>query len=72
MSTRHFEFVGGSSAKFWEVRTSGADVTVRWGRLGTDGQSQTKTFADATAAIKQAEKQINQKLAKGYCETAVA
>jgi hypothetical protein len=42
------------------------------GRLGTDGQPQTKKFADTAAATKHAEKLIDQKLAKGYSETAVA
>src|SRR5687767_1175626 len=50
---RHFEFVGGKSSKFWEVSQSGNEMTTRWGRIGTDGQSKTKTFADAAAAAKQ-------------------
>ena len=45
--TRRFEFVGGTSAKFWEItrcweRRHGA---VR--SLGTDGQMQTKSFAQS-------------------------
>jgi DNA ligase-1 len=70
--TRRFEFVSGSSSKFWEITTKGAETVVRWGRLGTDGQSQTKTYPDAASANKQAEKLIAEKLGKGYCETAVA
>jgi predicted DNA-binding WGR domain protein len=69
MSKRYFEFVGGTSAKFWELDASGRHVTVRFGRLGTEGQQQTKEFADAAAATKHAEKLIGQKLAKGYRET---
>lgn len=72
MATRRFEFVGGNSAKFWEVSTSGADVTVRFGRLGTNGQTQTKKLPDAASASEHAEKQISQKLAKGYRETTAA
>jgi len=67
--TRRFEFVEGSSAKFWQITVNGAETIVCWGRLGTDGQSQTKTYPDATAATKEAEKQIKQKLTKGYSET---
>jgi predicted DNA-binding WGR domain protein len=67
---RYFEFVGGNSAKFWEIGTSGNEVTVRFGRIGTEGQTQVKTLADAAAATKHAEKLIAQKLAKGYQETA--
>ena len=65
---RRFEFVGGNSAKFWEIRVAGDEVTVRYGRLGTDGQSQTKTLPDAAAATKHAEKLIAQKTGKGYQE----
>ena len=41
---RRFEFVGGTSAKFWEISHAGAAVTVRFGRLDTNGQSQTKNL----------------------------
>lgn len=68
---RHFEFVGGSSAKFWELNTSGTTVTVRYGRLGTDGQVQIKSFDDAAQAQKHVDSLIAQKLGKGYRETAV-
>ena len=38
--------VEGSAAKFWEVGVSGPTLTVRFGRLGTQGQSKDKTCAD--------------------------
>ena len=66
---RYFEFVGGTSAKFWECRIKGSEVTVRFGRIGTGGQTQVKTLADAAAATKHAEKLITAKIAKGYQET---
>jgi DNA ligase-1 len=69
---RRFEFVEGSSAKFWEVSVAGVDVTVNWGRLGTGGQSQTKTFDTAEAATKHATKLIGEKTKKGYQEVANA
>ena len=65
---RYFEFVGGSSAKFWEAAVGGNTVTVRFGRIGTDGQTQVKTLADADAAAKHVEKLITEKMAKGYLE----
>jgi predicted DNA-binding WGR domain protein len=68
--TRRFEFVGGGSAKYWEATVSGYDVTVHYGRLGSDGQSLTKTFPDQAAAQKHAEKLIQEKCKKGYCEVA--
>ena len=61
---RYFEFVEGNSAKFWEI-AQGNDVTVRFGRIGTDGQTQTKTLADAAAATKHAEKLIWRKDQEG-------
>jgi len=67
---RYFEFVEGSSAKFWEISQSGKDVTVRFGRIGTNGQTQTKTLADAAAATKHAEKLVGEKVKKGYQEIA--
>ncbi len=69
--TRRFEFVGGNSAKFWQVTVAGASVTVRFGRLGTDGQTQTKEFPRAEAACGHAERVIAQKAAKGYQEVSV-
>lgn len=65
---RYFEFVGGSSTKFWECGINGNEVTVRFGRIGTEGQMQTKTLPDADAAAHHAEKLIASKTAKGYLE----
>jgi predicted DNA-binding WGR domain protein len=67
-STRRFEFVSGPSRKFWEISTSGNSFTVRFGRLGTSGQSQTKSFKDDAGARREAESLIAQKLKKGYVE----
>jgi DNA ligase-1 len=66
---RYFEFVDDKSSKFWEIAQNGADVTVRFGRIGTNGQTQTKSFADADAATKHAEKLVQEKTGKGYKET---
>ena len=46
----------------------GGDVTVRYGRIGTNGQTQSKSFADEAAAEKHADKLIAEKTAKGYVE----
>jgi predicted DNA-binding WGR domain protein len=69
---RRFEFVAGSSAKFYEVAVAGNEVSVTFGRIGTNGQTQTKQFDRPAEARKHAEKQIAQKLAKGYVEQRVA
>jgi predicted DNA-binding WGR domain protein len=66
--TRRFEFIAGSSYKFWEVHVHQKEVTVRFGRIGTAGQTQTKTFLDPATAAKHAEKLIREKTAKGYQE----
>ena len=66
--TRHFEFVEGTSSKFWEVTVNDNAVTVRYGRIGTDGQTQTKWFGDSASAQKHAEKLIGEKTRKGYQE----
>jgi predicted DNA-binding WGR domain protein len=69
---RRFEFVGGNSAKFWEVTVTRATVTICYGRLGSNGQAQTKTFGDGATAQKYADKLIQQKLGKGYVECQAA
>ena len=66
---RHFEFVDATSRKFWEVSVSGCDLTTRWGKIGTDGQSKTKTFADADRARAEADKLVEEKTGKGYVES---
>ncbi len=67
-SARRFEFIGGSSQKFWEISVTGASFTVRFGRIGTAGQNLTKTFADEGKAKQEAAKLIAEKLKKGYVE----
>jgi len=72
MATRRFEFVGtdsesgASSSKFWEVTVVGADLTVRFGRIGTDGQTKVKSLESPAAAEGEAEKLIGEKTRKGY------
>jgi len=66
---RVFEYHDDKSAKFWEIRTDGTDVTVRFGKVGTQGQSQTKSFPDAAAMQRHVNKLIEEKSAKGYVET---
>ena len=65
---RRFEFVKGSSSKFYEVNFAGNVVRIKYGRIGTAGQNQQKVFVDAATAHQHAEGLIRQKLAKGYRE----
>jgi predicted DNA-binding WGR domain protein len=69
---RHFEFVDGSSSKFWTIIIAGCNVTVCFGRIGTQGQSQSKTLISPTAAQRHADKLIAEKIKKGYAETVAA
>jgi predicted DNA-binding WGR domain protein len=67
-STRRFEFTGGKSNKFWEITLTGAQHTVRFGRIGSKGQNVTKTFENAASARRDCERLIRAKKAKGYRE----
>src|SRR5690349_99848 len=63
---RRFEYTDDKSAKFWEIQQADTDLNIRWGRIGTAGQSQTKNFADGSKASAAMLKLVNEKLAKGY------
>jgi predicted DNA-binding WGR domain protein len=65
---RRFEFVGGSSAKFWEADVEGASFVVTFGRLGAAGQRKAKAFATEAEARRECEKKIAEKLREGYRE----
>lgn len=65
---RRFEFAEGSSQKFWEIELRGPEFDVRWGRIGTSGQAQTKTFASDAKAQAEHDKLIKEKTGKGYVE----
>ncbi len=65
---KRFEFVEGGSKKFWEIGQTGCDMTVRYGRLGTNGQTQTKTFPEEARTAREVQKLIAEKVKKGYTE----
>ncbi len=67
-SARHFEFNDEKSSKFWEMQVTGDSFSVRYGKVGTAGQTNVKVFADAAAATKHADKLVSEKLGKGYVE----
>ncbi|MFV8754877.1 WGR domain-containing protein [Nannocystaceae bacterium ST9] len=69
---RRFEFEEGKSHKFWEIEVEGAAFTVRYGKVGTEGQVQTKSYKDEAKASAEADKKIAEKTKKGYVEVAVA
>lgn len=69
---RRFEFAEGNSNKFWEIERSSSSLTVKFGRIGANGQTQTKSFASEAAAVKEHDKLVAEKLKKGYQEVGSA
>lgn len=68
MSRREFQFVSGGSSKFWAIEMKGTAFDVTFGKIGTPGTTQTKSFADAAAATKAYDKLVLEKTSKGYVE----
>jgi len=68
---RRFELIEGTASKFWEIEQADTELNIRWGRIGTAGQSQTKSFADAIKAAAALTKLVNEKTGKGYGEVGV-
>ena len=66
MSKRYFEF---GTQKFWEITQEDLKVSVRFGKLGVQGQTTVKEFGTADEATKYVEKVISEKTKKGYEET---
>jgi predicted DNA-binding WGR domain protein len=64
--TESLEFVEGNSSKFWEIAVSGNEQTVRFGRIGSKGQSLTKSFPDHESALADSKRQAEAKRQKGY------
>ncbi len=60
------EFKDEASNKFWEIGVKEDKIIVKFGRIGTKGQLQIKTFADNSKAESQKEKLREEKLNKGY------
>ncbi|MCC6553794.1 MAG: WGR domain-containing protein, partial [Polyangiaceae bacterium] len=69
---RRFEFVQGTSAKFWSADVEGATFIVVYGRLGTPGQRKEKAFPSEDAARRELDKKIAEKLREGYHEVSAA
>lgn len=65
---RRFEFVEGASQRFWEIRLQGKQQIIRFGRIGTEGQTTTRSFSDLPAARVSTSKLIREKIRKGYKE----
>jgi formylglycine-generating enzyme required for sulfatase activity/predicted DNA-binding WGR domain protein len=68
--SRRLVFSDGKSNKFWNIDLKGSSYTITFGKIGTAGQSQEKSFGSAEAAGKAFEKLVTEKLKKGYCSAA--
>jgi predicted DNA-binding WGR domain protein len=62
---RRFELVEGTSNKFWEISLEGTTFAVCFGRIGTAGQTQQKSFDSAEKARDEHDKLIAEKQKKG-------
>ncbi|MEY4489843.1 MAG: hypothetical protein RIQ79_2351, partial [Verrucomicrobiota bacterium] len=67
---RTLKYTEGDSKKFWEIIVTGKAFTVRFGRIGTPGQTQQKQFETEADALCSAEQLIQSKLRKGYADVA--
>ena len=65
---KRYEYKDAKSHKFWEVSVSGKKVNIRYGKLGTDGQTSLKELSTPAEAKAHAEKQAAGKVKKGYKE----
>lgn len=57
---------GGGAHKFYEVTVHGATVSVRYGRIGAEGQAHTSSFPTAEKAQQAAHRKIAEKTRRGY------
>lgn len=62
----HLTFKDDTSHKFWEISVEGTTHQVRYGRIGSEGQTKTKSFASGAAAQDNADKLVRSKERKGY------
>ncbi len=62
------ELSDGQSHTFWEIQRTGSTLKTRWGRIGTAGQDQAKTFSTPEAARKEHDKLVASKRQKGYAD----
>jgi uncharacterized protein (TIGR02996 family) len=69
---RYFEFIEGTSSKFWEIWREGAQVYTRYGKIGANGQVTVKDEGTDDKAQKLYDKLIREKTGKGYAEKAAA
>ncbi len=60
------QLVDGSSRKFWRARVESGNLTINYGRIGTNGQTQLKQLGTETKARAELDKVSKSKRRKGY------
>jgi len=58
----------GDSNKFWQIEKIDYTYTVTWGKIGTEGRTNTKNFSTIDECKKEVEKLIKEKIKKDYEE----
>ena len=61
---KSFVYRDEKSHKFWNISEDGSSFTVCYGKAGTTGQEQTKTFESPERRAKESEKLVSEKLKK--------
>ena len=68
---KYLEYSDLQSNKFWYITQQNESLTIVFGKIGTKGQTQVKTFSSPADAEKEANKLIKSKIKKGYEEKAI-
>lgn len=66
--TQYFEYKDDKSSKFWEITIADISIITRYGKIGTEGKTNNKSFANQDLAKKEYNKLIQEKIKKGYIE----
>lgn len=61
-----YELSEGTSNKFWQIDLNGSSFTTTFGRIGSAGQSSTKSYDTDAKALAEYNKLIAEKTKKGY------
>lgn len=67
-TARQLVYQEGGSQKFWNIELDGASHVVWFGRIGTQGQRQSKEFSSAAEAKTSYDKLVAEKVKKGYVD----
>ena len=65
---RTLRFEQGGSSKFWCARLRSTELSVSYGRIGSNGQTNLKEFDTPERARREMDKLVAEKLRKGYVE----